>query len=52
MTINFTEEEKEYIDKQPFNWKVAEDCPKEIRKGLEEKLSILNGKTYDYNKRR
>lgn len=50
MTIVFTEEELKWIDKKPFDWKMNKACPKKLRKGITEKLNILNKKTYDYEK--
>lgn len=41
MTIIFTEAEKEWIDREPFDWKVKEGCPEEIRESIEEKLKLL-----------
>lgn len=43
MHIIFTEEEKRYIIKEPFNWHVSDDAPKDIRESIEEKLRLLNG---------
>lgn len=48
MTIRFTEQEEEWIDKKPFDWKIKEGCPKRIADSLQKKLDILNKKTYDY----
>ena len=42
MTIIFTEEEKEWIDMQPFKWVLKEGCPQGIRKTIESKLKKLN----------
>ena len=42
MTVRFTEEELEYIDKTPFKWTVAEDAPEEITKAINRKLKLLN----------
>lgn len=44
MTIYFTEEEKEYIVKELFNWHISENCPESIRKMLEPKLKLLKSK--------
>ena len=41
MTIIFSEQEKQWIDKKTFNWTVKEGCPEPIRMILEEKLEML-----------
>lgn len=41
MTIDFTEDELEWIDKVPFNWQIKEDCPESLRQSIEEKLKLL-----------
>lgn len=41
MHIIFTDEEKEWIDKKPFNWTIKEGCPEKIKKDLERKLKLL-----------
>lgn len=50
MTIVFTEEEKKWIDKKPFNWKIKSKCPLKLRKEIKKKLDILNCKSYSYEK--
>ena len=42
MTIIFTDEELEWIDKKPFDWKIKEGCPKEIKDSIQRKLDLLN----------
>ena len=42
MTIIFTDEEYEYIEKEPFNWHPKKSCPKEIKTSIEKKLKLLN----------
>ena len=42
MHLIFTDEEKEWIDKKPFNWTIKKECPKEIKEGLEKKLKLLS----------
>ena len=44
MTIIFTPEELEYIDKKPFNWALKDGAPEEIAESIKEKLALLNGK--------
>ncbi len=41
MHIIFTEEEKEWIEKEPFNWHIKDGCPKEIMVQLQKKLDVL-----------
>lgn len=41
MTIIFTDEELEYIDKEPFNWHPKKDCPKKIEGSIKRKLKLL-----------
>lgn len=41
MTVVFTEEELEYIVKEPKNWHVAEGCPAEMRERIEKKLRFI-----------
>lgn len=41
MTVIFSEEEKEWIDKKPFNWTIKKGCPENIRKSLKRKLDAL-----------
>lgn len=42
MTVRFTEQEWENIEKTPFYWHVKKDCPESIRSNIESKLSMLN----------
>lgn len=42
MTIVFTEEEQQYIDKKPFNWTLKANTPKHLAKDIELKLQALN----------
>lgn len=41
MTIIFTEQELEWIDKKLFDWKLKDGCPDSIRSDLERKLKML-----------
>lgn len=41
MTINFTEQELEWIDKKPFNWIVKNNCPDKLKKSIKRKLDTL-----------
>lgn len=41
MTILFTEEERNWINKTPFNWAVKVGAPQNIKKALEKKLALL-----------
>lgn len=45
MHLIFTEEEKEWINKQLFNWTVKKGCPDNIKKTLEKKLQLLAGES-------
>ena len=50
MQINFTENEKEYIDMIPFNWKVREGCPKSTRSAIERKLKLIKSSEIEMRK--
>ena len=41
MTIIFSEEEKEWINKKPFRWTIKAGCPEKIRESLKRKLDAL-----------
>ena len=41
MTIDFTEQERQYIVKEPLNWHVSEDCPESMREDIVRKLNAL-----------
>ena len=41
MTIRFTKQEWENIDKIPFAWRIKKDCPESVRKTLSRKLELL-----------
>lgn len=41
MILRFTEEEMEWIIKEPFNWHIKDGCPNEIAESLERKLRNL-----------
>lgn len=41
MTLIFTDEELEYIDKEPFNWHPKKKCPSEIEESIKRKLKLL-----------
>lgn len=41
MQLSFTEEEREYIVAEPFNWHIKDDAPEPVRKSLEEKLEAI-----------
>lgn len=41
MHLIFTEEEREWIDMKPFDWKIKDGCPKELKKQIERKLKLL-----------
>ena len=41
MTIRFTEQEWENIDKIPFAWRITPNCPESVRKTLAPKLALL-----------
>lgn len=42
MHINFTEEEKEYLDIRNFKIKIKDGCPKKVRDSIEKKTSVLS----------
>lgn len=42
MIVIFTDEEKEWLDREPFNWHAAKGAPETIRQSLEEKLKVMN----------
>lgn len=37
----FTEEELEWIDKIPYNWKIKKGCPDKLKKSIDKKLKEL-----------
>ena len=39
--IKFTEEELEWIVREPLNWHIKDGCPEDIRETLERKLKLL-----------
>lgn len=44
MHIIFTEEEKEWIEKEPFNWHIKKGCPEELKDKISKKLKCIYGK--------
>lgn len=46
MTVIFTEEEKEWIIIEKFNWHIADNCPEDMKKVISEKLRKLNGEKH------
>ena len=48
MTIVFTDEEIKYIIKDVFDWHISKDCPKKLKKDIENKLKMLNEELYSY----
>lgn len=42
MVLKFSEEEKKYLITEKGNWQIKENCPQNIKKELERKLSLLN----------
>ena len=41
MTMMFSEDELEWIDKKPFHWTIKDGCPEELKKSIEKKLKLL-----------
>lgn len=41
MHIIFTDEENEWIEKIPFNWRIKDGTPDDIMQSLEKKFSLL-----------
>ena len=41
MHLIFSEEEKKWIKKEPFNWTVNKNCPKDVRNKIKKKLETL-----------
>lgn len=41
MTIRFTDEELEQIEKEPFNWHPKKTCPDGLRKTISRKLNLI-----------
>lgn len=39
--IMFTDEEMEWLVKEPLNWHIKDGCPVGIREALERKLKLL-----------
>lgn len=42
MTIVFSDEEKEYLIFNKFNWSIKDNCPDSIKKQLKIKLKLLS----------
>lgn len=40
MTMIFTDEEKEWLVMEPFNWHVKDGCPEDIEKSIKRKLEL------------
>jgi hypothetical protein len=49
MTVRFTEQEWENIDKIPFAWRISPNCPEKVRKTLEPKLKLFYKETGHIN---
>lgn len=47
MTLCLTEEEKEWIVTEPFNWHVAEGCPVDLAETIQRKLDLLTPHNYE-----
>ena len=43
MTVLFTEEEREWIDRVDFNWRIDPDCPESLVGPIKAKLALLYG---------
>lgn len=43
MTITFTDEEHEWLEKSMFNWRVKSGAPDDVKKSIERKLHLLSG---------
>lgn len=41
MTIIFSEDEMEWINKKPFAWKIKKGCPQSLKTKLQKKLDLL-----------
>ena len=46
MTVDFTENEKEWIIIKPFKWSIKKDCPKKLKEKISEKLDLLYDRPY------
>lgn len=51
MTLIFTDEEKEWLIKEPFNWHTKDGCPKEIAESIQQKLRLLETQKTSYRYR-
>lgn len=40
--VIFTEEEMEWIIKEPFNWHVDEKCPEKLKEQIQKKFDAIN----------
>lgn len=52
MTITFTEDELEYINKKFGHWTIKKDCPKEIKKSINKKFKVFSEIYKEYNKKK
>ena len=41
MQVLLSKQEREWIDKKPFDWSIKEGCPPDIRKRIERKLQTI-----------
>ena len=41
MHMIFTDEEKAWIDKRAFGWRIKSGCPQDIRNSIEKKLEQI-----------
>ena len=41
MTVLFTEEEREWLDRKEFNWSLKPDCPESLVKPIKAKLALI-----------
>jgi len=42
MHLQFSDEEKKWIELKKFGWPVKEGCPKDVEKSIQRKKKLLN----------
>ena len=46
MQVLLSEKEMEYVNTSVFGWEIKDDCPKDIKKEIEKKITIINQYNY------
>jgi hypothetical protein len=49
MHVEFTEQEKKYIVKEPFNWHTKDGAPDDVRDSINQKINAMNNQGFKPN---